>query len=172
MLRVAQRDAVAFESLYELFHRLVFGMGLRLLGDAASAEDLTQTVFLKVWTNPNAFKGGSLVAWISRVARNGGLDVLRRRSAHGASRIAFDAPLDAAIEDGVFERIDAQRVRTALSLLPPKERLLIEMGYFGGMTYLCVAAQTGVPLGTVKTRIRSGLHRLRDTLANEIDRAS
>ncbi|HEY6235251.1 MAG TPA: sigma-70 family RNA polymerase sigma factor, partial [Candidatus Elarobacter sp.] len=160
--RVADRDVEAFEALYEAYHRLVFGIGLRLLGDDASAEDLTQGVFLKVWVNPAAFKGGSLASWVSRVARNAGLDVIRQRSTRNETAIPADLPLDGTLEDTVFTNLDAGRVRNALMRLPASERVPIEMGFFGGMTYHCVATETGIPLGTVKTRIRTGLHRLRD----------
>lgn len=167
ILRVAERDTVAFESLYDSHHRLVFGIALRLLGDAPSAEDLTQAVFLKVWVNAASFKGGSLAAWIARVTRNAGLDVLRSRSTHHEDSIAADVPVDTAVEDAVVASINAEEVRSALAQLPDTERSPIEMGFFGGMTYSRIAVETGVPLGTVKTRIRSGLHRLRDTLADE-----
>ncbi|HEV2641597.1 MAG TPA: sigma-70 family RNA polymerase sigma factor [Candidatus Elarobacter sp.] len=162
--RVADRDVEAFEVLYEAYHRLVFGIGLRLLGDDASAEDLTQGVFLKVWVNPAAFKGGSLVSWVTRVARNAGLDVIRQRSTRAETEMPADLPLDGALEDAVFTNLDARRVRSALMRLPATERVPIEMGFFGGMTYHRVATETGVPLGTVKTRIRTGLHRLRHAL--------
>jgi RNA polymerase sigma-70 factor (ECF subfamily) len=162
--RLEKRDVEAFEALYEDYHRMVFGIGLRLLGDPASTEDLVQSVFLKVWTNPAAFKGGSLVAWLGRVTRNAGLDVLRKRSAHPETEIAAEMPLDDMFEDAVVADSEAQRVRSALLRLPASERVAIEMGFFRGMTYLRVATETGVPLGTVKTRIRTGLHRLRRAL--------
>lgn len=169
MRRVARGESAAFESLYKSHHGLVFGIALRLLGDTASAEDLTQSVFLKVWANAGAFKGGRLDAWISRVARNGGLDVLRQRSTRAETDLPADVPLDGALEDAVIACVDARRVRAALADLPQKERSLIELGYFGGLTYYRVATETGVPLGTVKTRIRSGLHRLREALGDGFD---
>jgi len=169
--RVADRDVEAFEILYEAYRRLVFGIGRRLLGDDASAEDLTQGVFLKVWVNPAAFKGGSLVSWVSRVARNAGLDVIRQRSARAEAEMPIDLPLDGALENAVLANLDACHVRNALMRLPATERVPIEMGYFGGMTYGRVATETGVPLGTVKTRIRAGLHHLRDALQLQTDEA-
>jgi len=153
--RLEDRDAEAFEALYEAYHRMVFGIGVRLLGDPASAEDLVQAVFLK---------GGSLVGWLGRVTRNAGLDVLRKRSTHPETEIAADMPLDDTFEDAVAADFEAHRVRSALLRLPASERIPIEMGFFRGMTYLRVATETGVPLGTVKTRIRTGLHRLRRAL--------
>jgi len=171
MRRLSQRDVHAFEELYDVYHAMVFSIGVRLLGDYGSADDLVQSVFLKVWTNPGAFYGGSLGAWLGRVTRNAGLDVLRKRSIHREIDIPADLPIDHAFEDAVAADLDAQRVRNALLRLPPAERIPIEMGFFGGMTYLRVATETGVPLGTVKTRIRTGLHRLRRALQAPSDQA-
>jgi RNA polymerase sigma-70 factor (ECF subfamily) len=170
--RLESRDAGAFETLYDAYHWMVFGIGFRLLGDPASAEDLVQVVFLKLWTKPAAFRSGSFVAWLVRVSHNAGLDVLRKRSAHGETEIAADLPLDDAFEDAVIASAEARRVRSALLRLPASERIPIEMGFFHGMTYLRVATETGIPLGTVKTRIRTGLHRLRRALEVPEHRAS
>ena len=167
MQRLARGDLVAFEMFYDAYHLLVFGIGLRLLGDGATAEDLTQGVFLKIWMSPAAYRGGSLIAWIARVARNASLDILRQRPAQRDGDIPADVPLDGALEEEVFASLDAQRVRSALRWLPANERIPIEMGFFDGKTYSVVAAEIGVPLGTVKTRIRTGLHRLRDALADQ-----
>ena len=170
MERIQARDTAAFEALYDDYHRLVFGIGLRMLGDPALAEDLTQSVFLKIWTSPDAFRGGSFVAWVSRVTRNRALDVLRSRAARPETDIPADLPLDAALDEDVFARLDAQRVRDALAVLPPEQRSLIELGFFGGVTHQELAARTDTPLGTVKTRIRSGLRRLRDALGERVSR--
>lgn len=168
MERVRARDVAAFEQLYDGYHRLVFGIGLRMLGEPALAEDLTQAVFLKVWTAPDAFRGGSFVAWVSRVARNRALDTLRSKAARPEAEIPADIPLEGALDDDVFSRIDAQRVRDALMVLPPEQRTLIEMGFFGGITHQEIARRTATPLGTVKTRIRGGLRKLRETLGERV----
>jgi len=168
MERVRARDDAAFEALYDAYHRLVFGIGLRMLGDPTMAEDVTQTVFLKIWSAPDAFRGGSFVAWVSRVTRNRALDVLRSRSARPESEIPADLPLDGALEDDVFARLDAQRLRDALATLPADQRSLIEQGFFGGVTHSELAQRTDTPLGTVKTRIRTGLQRLRRALGEEV----
>jgi RNA polymerase sigma-70 factor, ECF subfamily len=170
MERVAARDVGAFEALYDGYHRLVFGIGLRMLGDPASAEDLTQTVFMKLWTSPETFRGGSFVAWVSRVARNRALDVLRSKAVHPETAIPVDLPLEGALDDDVFSRLDAQRVRDALAVLPPEQRALIELGFFGGVTHQELARRTDTPLGTVKTRIRSGLRRMREALGERVSR--
>ena len=170
MERVRTRDSSAFESLYDGYHRLVFGIGLRMLGDASMAEDLTQTVFMKIWTAPDAFRGGSFVAWVSRVARNRALDVLRSRAVHPESAFPADLPLEGALDDDVLARIDAERVRDALATLPTEQRGLIELGFFGGVTHQELARRTETPLGTVKTRIRSGLRKLREALGEGVSR--
>lgn len=168
MERVSARDVAAFEQLYDGYHRLVFGIGLRMLGEPSMAEDLTQAVFLKIWTAPDAFRGGSFVAWVSRVARNRALDTLRSKAAKPESEIPADIPVEGALDDDVFSRIDAQRVRDALMVLPPEQRTLIEMGFFGGITHQEIARRTETPLGTVKTRIRGGLRKLRETLGERV----
>lgn len=170
MERVRARDVVAFESLYDAYHRLVFGIGLRMLGDPSMAEDLTQTVFMKIWSAPEAFHGGSFVAWVSRVSRNRALDVLRARGVRPEAELPAELPLEGALDDDVLAKLDAQRVRDALALLPAEQRSLIEMGFFGGVTHQELARRTDTPLGTVKTRIRSGLRKLRETLGERVSR--
>ncbi|HYZ14824.1 MAG TPA: sigma-70 family RNA polymerase sigma factor [Candidatus Acidoferrum sp.] len=170
MERVRTRDADAFEQLYDTYHRLVFGIGLRILGDATMAEDVTQAVFLKLWTAPEAFRGGSFVAWLSRVARNRALDLARARSARPEIEIPPDIPLEGALDDDVFARLDAQQVRDALATLPPEQRTLIELGFFGGITHEEIARRTETPLGTVKSRIRVGLRKLRASLEQQVSR--
>lgn len=162
--RVKQRDAGAFEQLYDGYHRLVYGIAVRMLGDQSSAEDLTQAVFLKLWTSPELFVGGNFGAWIARVARNRALDVLRSRSAHAEGEFPETIPDDARVEDRAFAEIEAEAVRDALAQLPREQREPIELGFFGGITHEEIAKRTGIPLGTIKTRIRSGLRKLRSNL--------
>jgi RNA polymerase sigma-70 factor (ECF subfamily) len=164
MERVRQRDAAAFEVIYDRYWRLVYGIAFKMLGDANSAEDLTQAVFLKVWSAPQAFSGGNCAAWIARVTRNRALDVLRSRASHPEGAMAIDVPVEGALDEAVFARLDGLRVRSALESLPPEQRQPIELGFFGGLTHDEIARQSALPLGTVKTRIRAGLKRLRTSL--------
>ena len=164
MARVRDRDPAAFESLYDGFHRLVYGIAQRMLADPTAAEDLTQAVFLKVWANPDAFRGGNFGAWIARVARNRALDVLRARSARPEAEIPADLGSDHDLDDAVLSKIEGERVRAALTALPEEQRMPIELGFFAGVTHEEIARRTGTPLGTVKTRIRSGLRKLREAL--------
>lgn len=169
MERIRRRDAVAFESMYDAYHRLVFGIAFRMLGDRAAAEDCTQAVFLKVWSSPDGFKSGNFAAWIARVARNRALDMLRSRAAHPQSELPVDIPVDIPLDEAVFANVNAAAVRRALGELPDEQRTLIERGFFGGLTHEELAVQTGVPLGTVKTRIRNGLRKLRAALEGRVN---
>jgi RNA polymerase sigma-70 factor (ECF subfamily) len=170
MERLRARDPVAFEQLYDAYHRLVFGIALRMLSDPTMAEDLTQSVFLKLWSSPDSYRDGNFAGWLARVTRNRALDVIRSRAARPQAEIPADIPMDGTIDDVVFARIDSQRVRSALAALPPEQRSAIEMGFFGGITHEEIARRTGIPLGTIKTRIRSGLRRLRGDLQGAVSR--
>jgi RNA polymerase sigma-70 factor (ECF subfamily) len=170
MGRVRAQDVAAFEELYDGYHRLVFGIALRMTNDAALAEDVTQAVFLKLWSAPETFREGNFTAWLARVARNRTLDFLRSRSVRTADDIPIDLPSTGSLDEDIFARIDAQRVRAALGGLTDEQRVPIEMGFFGGITHDEIARRTGIPLGTVKTRIRTGLRRLRDTLGETVSR--
>ncbi|MEO6835681.1 MAG: sigma-70 family RNA polymerase sigma factor [Candidatus Tumulicola sp.] len=164
MAQVRERDADAFESLYDMHHRLVYGVALRMLAESSAAEDVTQTVFLKVWNSPELYRGGNFAAWIVRVTRNRALDVLRGRAARNEIELPEGLPEGEAMEETAFARIDAERVRNALAALPAEQREPIELGFFGGITHAEIARRSGTPLGTVKTRIRSGLRKLRTAL--------
>lgn len=158
----------AFEALYDAHHRVVYGVALRVLGDAYGAEDVTQTVFLKLWNSPELFHGGNFGAWIVRVARNRALDVLRSRTTRNEGELPEALPEEEAIEDVAFSHIDAARVRAALAGLPPEQREPIELGFFGGITHEEIARRCNIPLGTIKTRIRSGLRKLRSVLEEPV----
>jgi RNA polymerase sigma-70 factor (ECF subfamily) len=164
MERVRARDADAFESLYDRYHALVYGLALRVLADPSSAEDVTQNVFLKIWTAPDAFRSGNLEGWLARVARNRAIDVLRSKKLRSESELSESIPADSTLEQTAMERLDGERARAAMGRLPDEQRSLLELGFFGDMTHDAIARQTGLPLGTVKTRIRSGLRRLRELL--------
>jgi RNA polymerase sigma-70 factor, ECF subfamily len=168
MERVRSRDADAFELLYDRYHRLVYGVAFRVLGDAAASEDVTQAVFLKIWSSPSSFRAGNFGAWIARIARNRAFDIVRGRALHTESDFPDSMPADDALEDRALANIDGERVRRALELLPPEQREPIELGFFGGVTHEQIARQTGLPLGTVKTRVRTALRRLRGALEGAV----
>src|SRR5580698_8048107 len=99
MERVRARDAGAFEALYDRYHRLVYGVALRVLGEQPAAEDVTQAVFMKLWTDPRSFTAGNFNAWLVRVARNRSLDALRARSARPHEELPEALPVEDALED-------------------------------------------------------------------------
>jgi RNA polymerase sigma-70 factor, ECF subfamily len=168
MARVRERDVTAFEAVYDGFHRLVYGIAFKMLGDPSAAEDLAQAVFLKVWSSPEAFGGGNFGAWIARVTRNRALDVLRSRATRPETEMPADIPLEGSLDESVFARLDGERVRSALAALPDEQRRPIELGFFGGMTHDEIARRSELPLGTVKTRIRAGLKKLRVSLEGSV----
>jgi len=164
MSRLRLRDPDAFEALYDRHHRLVYGIALRLMRHAAQAEDVTQAVFLNIWSAPHAFESGNFAAWIGRVTRNRCLDVLRADARHMSVELSRDYADDEAVEDAAFAQIDTAAVRHALGVIAAEQRVPIELAYFDGLTREGIAERTGVPVGTVKTRIRIGLQRLRQIL--------
>ena len=161
MERVRERDIAAFESIYDGYHRLVYGIALKMLQDVMAAEDLTQAVFLKVWSRPESFASGNFGAWIARVTRNRALDSLRSRALRAEGEMPVDVAIDGTLDDTVFAKLDGERVRIALRALPEEQRGPIELGFFGGITHEEIARRTETPLGTVKTRIRAGLRKMR-----------
>ncbi len=108
MERVRAGDTRAFEALYDGYHRLVYGIALRVLTDRWLAEDVTQAVFLKLWGSPGLFRGGNFGAWLVRVTRNRALDVLRSR-AHREDEVPEDIPAQDAVEDAAFAHLNAER---------------------------------------------------------------
>ena len=164
MERVRARDPDAFEALYDAYHRLVYGVALRVLADPASAEDVTQTVFLKLWSSPESFREGNFPGWLARVTRNRALDLLRSRAARPQVELPEAMPEDDALEETVFAQLNGEIVRRALGQLADNERTLVELGFFGGLTHQELARRTGTPLGTVKPRIRSALGTLRKAI--------
>ncbi len=168
MERVRERDVAAFEAIYDRHHRLVHGIAIKMLREPMAAEDLSQAVFLKLWSAPEAFAGGNFGAWLARVTRNRALDVLRSRAARPDDEFPEDIALDLVLDDAVFAKIDAENVRTALRTLPSEQRDPIELGFFGGVTHEEIARRTATPLGTVKTRIRAGLRKLRTQLETSV----
>lgn len=166
MNRLRLRDPDAFAALYDRHHRLVYGIALRLMRQTAQAEDVTQAVFLNIWSAHHAFESGNFAAWIGRITRNRCLDLLRADARHTSVELSPDFAGDEAVEDAAFANIDTAAVRNALGSIAAEQRVPIELAYFDGLTREGIAERTGVPVGTVKTRIRIGLQRLRQLLAS------
>lgn len=160
--RVRRGDDTAMAALYDRYSRIVYSVSLRVLRDGAAAEDVLQEIFMQVWRNPGSFleTKGSLGGWLAVVARNRSIDSLRRRRpTDSVEDVALASPYNLAEE---AERNSLmERARAVIVNLPHEQRKLLEMAFFEGLTHTEIAEVTGDPLGTVKTRIRSGLLTLR-----------
>jgi RNA polymerase sigma-70 factor, ECF subfamily len=166
--RIVARDEQAVAELYDRHHRLLFGLILRILRDRSEAEEVLQEVFVLVWTRAETYNValGSPAAWLVRVARNRGIDRLRANSVR--VRAVESAPLPAAAESPEARAALSEQQRAvacALELLPQDQRVLIEQAYFLGLTQSELAERFKLPLGTVKTRIRTGMITLREQLS-------
>ncbi len=168
---VAERDRIAFELLYHRYVRSIFGLALRRLRDRGRAEEAVQEAFAAIWRSAASYKPdrGAPGAWLYAVARNAIVDRFR---AGGAEPVA-EVPELVSTEPGPAERAEMSfvswRVHRALETLAPREREVIELAYWSGMSQSEVADYLGIPLGTVKTRTRSALARLSDVLEGELD---
>ena len=171
--RIAAGDAGAVDDLYERFRRPAFALARRILADDILAEDVLQDVFLSVWRDPSAFDGrrGSFSSWLLAMVHHKAVDAVRReesqrrRQGLAEDDLALRAPLSSReVEDEAWANSVAERVRAALGELPAPQREALTLAYYGGYTQREVAALTGAPLGTVKTRMLAGMRRLREGL--------
>jgi RNA polymerase sigma-70 factor (ECF subfamily) len=171
--RVAAGDQLALHGLYERTHRVVFTLALRLTSSRETAEELTLDVFHDVWRRAARYDpaNGTVLGWIMNQARSRAIDRLRfeQRKKRVDPEAGDSLPLAEALNghDVLHFKQQCQALRAALGLLTAAERQAIEAAFFSEMTHAEVAARLNEPLGTVKTRIRSGLHKLRQTLAAE-----
>lgn len=168
---VAKGDQQAFATLYDRVGGPVYGLVRRVLRDPAQSEEVTQEVLLEVWRTASRFERGRGTAngWLMTMAHRRAVDRVRseqasrNRNERAAVLDAADEPFDVVVED-VEIRLEQQQVRQALGVLTDLQREAIELAYYGGYTYREVAELLDAPLGTVKTRLRDGLIRLRDTI--------
>jgi RNA polymerase sigma-70 factor (ECF subfamily) len=174
--RMASGDGTALADLYDRHGRSVYGLAARILGDPAEAEDLTQDVFTLAWKNAARYDParGAVAAWLLVTTRTRAIDRIRARRSRPQGGSDDDGRKMANIPDGspsvdviVATSQDAARVRVALADLPVDQRDALEQAYFQGLSHSEIAERTGIPLGTIKTRIRSGLQRLRDAMVPE-----
>ena len=169
LVRVADRDREAFDLLYSRYVRSIFGLAMRRLRDRHRAEDAVQETFAAVWRSAASYRPerGPAAPWLYAVARNAIVDRLRARI-----EPASEVPEMVSSEAGPADRAEASfvswRVHRALEELPEKEREVIELAYWSEMSQSEVADYLNIPLGTVKTRTRSGLSRLAELLEGEL----
>jgi RNA polymerase sigma factor (sigma-70 family) len=171
MVQVAQSDTVAFRHLYEKYSGHVLGFATKLIRDQVAAEDIVQETFWRMWRYSHAFDPdqGSLTNWLLGIARNLCLDLLRRRSRlihlelteNSHAKESFLLP---AIDDIASNRIQHERVQAALIRLPREQRDVIEWIFFQGKTRRAIADEQNIPFGTINTRARLALKKLRHAL--------
>ena len=177
MQRLAYRDLVAFRALYDRYGNLVYSAALRVVRDAQIAEDMVQEIFLRIWRKPESYvaQRGRFVTWLTSVTRNRAVDEVRsrgRRFRHEtASPEEQERELPSSEDDPALtaELSDQRRlILAALTQIPVEQREIIELAYFGGLTQQEIAERLSQPLGTVKTRIRLGMQKLRAALTPEL----
>jgi len=165
LTRAKDGDQQAMTELFDQYSGMVYSVALRVLKDPGQAEDVMQEIFFQVWRNPDAFVAGrgSLGAWLAVMARNRAIDALRRRRPTDSVEdvvLASSSDLGSEIERNRM----MERVREVLRNLPMEQQTSVELAFFEGLTHSEIAAKTGDPLGTVKTRIRSALITLRKAI--------
>jgi len=166
-------DTHALATLYDRYAPLVYTLALKMLQNAPEAEDLTQEVFVNFWQQQKYDPDrGSMGSYLATYTRSRALDRLRvgggrRTILQKVQRMAGAAPRPPTPLEQADQNDRRQRLRTALDQLPPAEREVLEIAYFEGLSQSQIAARLGMPLGTVKTRSRQGLLRLRDLLGND-----
>jgi RNA polymerase sigma-70 factor (ECF subfamily) len=169
---IAAGDQLALHALYEMAHRIVFTLIMRITANREIAEELTIDVFHDVWRRASRYDAanGTVLGWIMNQARSRAIDRLRFESRKKRSHGGDVQPLAEVAADprDVLElREQSESLRAALEALTPDERQAIETTFFAGLTHAEAAARLNQPLGTIKTRIRSGLHKLRQRLTTE-----
>ncbi len=170
---VARQDELALAALYDRYCRLVFSVAIRVVGQRQLAEEITLDAFQKVWQAASSFRQerGRFVTWLMSVTRHRAIDELRRLGVRPeGSSVELDQGLDTgvsrddSVEDIVALRQRREAVRRALIELPEPQRRALELAYFGGLTQQEISEHLETPLGTIKTRMRMGMQKLRQAL--------
>ena len=167
--RVAQSgDERALSELYDRYAGLIYGTGLRYLGDRALAEDLVQDVFTSVWRGAASFdpSKASFATWVYRITRNRATDLIRRRRAR-VRTVGGEASPESGEEDPTAELSQNFDVASALSRLSPTHREVLILAYFHGLSQSEISRRTGTPLGTVKSRTTAALRALRENMRTD-----
>jgi RNA polymerase sigma-70 factor (ECF subfamily) len=170
---IVQARSEALGELYDRYSRLVFGLALHSVGDPATAEEITQDVFLRVWQRARQYRAdrGQVSTWLTSITRHRAIDQLRRRSSRPEQHSVVWAELSPGDEPSVNGpehsaalAMERARVRTAIAQISEEQKQVLALAYFQGLSQSQIAGALGLPLGTVKTRIRLGMQKLREML--------
>jgi len=166
---IARSDEQALAELYDRFGRVAYGLARRILRDEALAEDAVQDAFLTAWRRADTFmpERSKASTWLLTLVHRRAVDLVRREERRRAEPIddSTEIPTDTTAEDVAWLRFERERVQAALRQLPDQQREALELAYYGGFTQSELAERLGQPVGTIKSRMFSGLGRLRDLLA-------
>ncbi len=167
---VARSDDTALAELYDRFGRVAYGLALRVLRDEKLAEDAVQEAFLTAWRNADRFmpERGKASTWVLTLVHRRAVDLVRREDRRRAEPLAdsVDYSSSGSAEDDAWLRFERERVQAALRQLPDQQREALELAYYGGFTQSELAERLGQPVGTIKSRMFTGLARLRELLAD------
>ena len=170
---IIQARAEALSELYDRYGRLVYSLALHTVGDRATAEEVTQDVFLRVWQRARQYRAdrAKVSTWLTSITRHRAIDQLRRRGSrpeqHSVGWAQIPPEWEPAVngpESAVSLGMERERVRAAIASLPQEQQQVLALAYFQGLSQSQIAEATGLPLGTVKTRIRLGMQKLRERL--------
>lgn len=172
--RVSLGDTAALEELYSRYARVVYSFAVRIVHDAPLAEEILQEVFVRTWRQADRFQRsrGNFASWLLSITHNLAIDEIRKRQRRPQRSDATDISdtlyglIDEAtnVEEAAQTRVLRERIRIAMETLPDGQRVAIEMAFFGGYSQREISSQLDVPLGTIKTRMRLGLKKLKDQL--------
>jgi RNA polymerase sigma-70 factor, ECF subfamily len=170
--RLTAGEGWAMSVLYDRYARLVFSLSLRILNDRGAAEETVQEVFVKIWKRCREYdaRRGKFSSWLTGIAHNHAIDELRRRRVRPSASEGDDDAMDSVVDatptplDLALQSLERRRIVDALKEIPNEQRRAIEMAYFEGFTQQEISGKLGQPLGTVKTRMRLGMQKLKTLL--------
>lgn len=171
--RIAGGDADALGELYDRYGRVAFGILYRMLPGPEAAEEVAQDAFHAVWRQARSYRAerGSVRTWLLAICRNAAIDWRRTRGKRLEREVTIEAAAelvsDSRVDERVVGRLRAERVRAVVGALPPEQREVLALAFWGGYSQSEIAARTDTPLGTVKSRVRLAMNKLRETLEDE-----
>lgn len=174
MQRILRRDQSALGELYDRYGNPVYSLALRILRDSQRAEEITQDVFLRVWNQPEKWDSskGRLVSWLLTVCRYAAIDLLRaeqRQPNVSETPLEDDSPIPDTESWNPVEWQEGQELLKLVNWLPPEQTQVIRLAFYGGLSHREMADKLGIPFGTVKTRLRLGLQKLRQMWIDKQD---